>query len=168
MTKRPFSVFFMYVILEIASFIAVGKWIGFGWAILAIIGCSVLGFLLLKIVSAGALTQMLNVSQTSRVKMKPAPILNPLAAILVIIPGFISTILGLLLFLPFVQNWCLAHFKIKASAGANRFFFYNFQSSTQNDDQYNDQSFDQNKAQPQQSNKIIDDDVIEGEFENKD
>ncbi|MGV3114860.1 FxsA family protein [Corynebacterium freneyi] len=37
------ALFVLYLIVEIAAFVAVGKWIGFGWAILALIGLFAVG-----------------------------------------------------------------------------------------------------------------------------
>lgn len=37
------ALFVLYLIVEIAAFVAVGKWIGFGWAILALIGLFTVG-----------------------------------------------------------------------------------------------------------------------------
>lgn len=144
MIKKPLFLFFLYLFLEIASFIFVGKWIGFGWAILAIIGCSIAGFLLLKMVGANFMMKALNVAP-NKVDVNPASILDPVASILVIIPGFLSTILGFILFLPFVQSWCLDHFKFKIATNSQQFYnTKNNQSST------------------------IEEDIIEGEFENRD
>ena len=93
----------LWPIAEIIVFIIVGYFIGFGWAILLLITTSVLGILLLR-------NQALTVLHRNPEKM---PLLMNdmfskslilLSGMLLLIPGFITDVLGLLCLIPFIRK----------------------------------------------------------------
>lgn len=144
MSKRPFSLFLLYLVLEVIAFILLGNWIGFGWTILLILGCSLLGFILLKIIGLTRFVAMAKPSKEAALNLTSAPVFDTFATILIIIPGIVSTLLGLILYLPFVQNWCFKHFKLKVVTTSQQFYNSKFKQSNSEED------------------------IIEGEFSRKD
>jgi UPF0716 protein FxsA len=107
-TRQIFKWFLLiWVALEIAGFIWVGEMIGAGWTILLIIAGMVIGMSLLRsegMKAANAL--MLKV----RSGQKPSPeevMQTPFlmfGAVLLIVPGFLTDILGILCFLPMFRR----------------------------------------------------------------
>ncbi len=96
---------------EIAGFVIVGRSIGLWGTLGLVIGTSVLGGLLLRAQGIDLLRRLSAASQQGEV---PGQALVEggmivVAAILLLLPGFITDILGLLLFVPFVRNalWSL-------------------------------------------------------------
>lgn len=97
---------FLMPLAEIAGFVVVGKAIGL-WATLALVILSaMLGAMLLRIQGVGILQRISAESQRGgdpgREMVHGAMIV--IAAFLLLLPGFISDILGLLLFIPAVRE----------------------------------------------------------------
>jgi UPF0716 protein FxsA len=89
----------LFFVAEVAAFVAVGDHIGFGWAVLILIGVSALGPFLVKRVGLGVLTRT-----QERLAQGDVPTRDLLdgvvvlaGGVLICIPGFISDALGLLL-----------------------------------------------------------------------
>ncbi|MEP9387096.1 FxsA family protein [Mesorhizobium sp. KR9-304] len=91
--------------LEIASFVAVGRQIGVFATLALVIAAGVLGAILLRVQGFGVMARVskeLDAGQDpSRELANGAMIL--VAGILLLIPGFVTDIIGLLLFLPPVR-----------------------------------------------------------------
>ncbi len=109
---------------EIAGFVLVGKTIGL-WATLALVMLSfVAGMMLLRRQGLGILRKMSTEGRTGalpgRELLRPAMFV--IAAILLIIPGFISDIVALLIFIPAVRdlawNYVSRRFVVVGAAGA--------------------------------------------------
>ena len=88
----------VYLILEIATVLLVGSWIGVGWTLLALVASTVIGVLIARREGMRTLT-------TLRGKGGGAPeltdgLLIALGGLLFIIPGFLSDLAGLALLLP--------------------------------------------------------------------
>jgi UPF0716 protein FxsA len=96
----------LFFVAEVAAFVAVGEHIGFGWAVLLLIGVSCLGPFLVKRVGLGVLArtqERLNRGEAaSRELLDGVVVLG--AGILICIPGFISDALGLLLLIRPVRD----------------------------------------------------------------
>ena len=92
--------------IEIAGFIIVGKYIGVLATLLLIILFMILGFALLKIQGITLLTKVRSELSAGHIPDRELAhgALMMLAAILLIIPGFVSDIIGLLLFIPFIRD----------------------------------------------------------------
>ncbi|MBX9706183.1 MAG: FxsA family protein [Gammaproteobacteria bacterium] len=93
-------------LLEIAVFIWVGKMIGVGWTILLIIATTVLGIFLLRRQGFKILNEF---SQRARQgQAQPSQVLEGsfifIGGFLLIIPGFITDIIGLLCLIPFLRR----------------------------------------------------------------
>ena len=105
--RMPLAILLLLPLAEIAAFVVVGRSIG----VLATLGLTVLtgvvGLVMLRVHGAGVLQRL----QTESVKgTDPAReivhgAMIVVAAILLIIPGFITDIVGILLFLPFVRDF---------------------------------------------------------------
>ncbi|MWN90146.1 membrane protein FxsA [Gilliamella sp. Pra-s65] len=138
-----FIIFFVYVYFEISFFIVVANSIGVFLALVCIIATSILGFSLVK-------TQ--GVKNFSIMKQKIANNQNPkdeiiksvallFSGFLLLIPGFLTDILGAVLLIPNVQEH-IVRFLVRKMPIKSRFV--------------SSQTFDQNN------------DIIEGEFKYKD
>ena len=91
----------IYFILELLVSIKVGITIGFGWSVVWVVGTSILGVILLRL-SPYAIMDSFNQIAFKKLNIKDAhnaAISYILGAILLIIPGVISDILGILLLL---------------------------------------------------------------------
>lgn len=93
-------------IAEIAAFIVVGGKIGVLWTIGLIFAASVLGGILLRIQGFGAVNRIRREMDTGKVPGRDLAhgAMIMLAGLLLILPGFVSDIVGLLLFLPPVRD----------------------------------------------------------------
>ena len=96
-------------LIEIAVLVAVGSKIGVLATIGLVIATGVLGSFLLKIEGASALSRLQTEIQTGRApdKQLANAAMVMLAGIFLIIPGFVSDVIGLLLFLPPVRAFVL-------------------------------------------------------------
>lgn len=107
MTRTIFGIFFLLLpLLEIAGFVVVGSRIGALATVGLVIASAILGALLLRIQGIGALRRAQVQAQAGgapdREIVHGAMIV--LAGLLLIVPGFITDIIGLLLFLPPVRD----------------------------------------------------------------
>lgn len=112
--KIPFSGFFrvffmMLPLLEIAGFIVVGSVIGVIPTLLLIIATSMLGGTILR---GGGLAQLMQIQQRIRTGELPGyhalegPMIF-LAGFLLLLPGFITDLIGLLLLIPMLRQLIL-------------------------------------------------------------
>ncbi|MBP1858760.1 FxsA family protein [Rhizobium herbae] len=96
---------------EIAAFIFVGREVGVGMTLLLVLGSAIAGAVLLRIQGLGVLRRIQQASQTGTDPGRQLVhgVMIVIAAFLLIIPGFISDIIGLLLFIPAVRDlgWSL-------------------------------------------------------------
>lgn len=103
--------FLFMPLAEIAAFIFVGREVGVGMTLLMVLASAIAGAVLLRIQGFGVLRKIQQASQTGadpgRQLVHGAMIV--IAAFLLIIPGFISDVVGLLLFIPAVRDlaWSL-------------------------------------------------------------
>ena len=101
-----FWIFILFFMLEIAGFIIVGKLIGVLFTLLLIVLTTCLGIATLREEGLRSSYQHMQMMRGSR-KIDPEKMPNALAifaAFLLIIPGFITDILGLILLVPFVRK----------------------------------------------------------------
>lgn len=128
--RIPLAILLLLPLAEIAAFVIVGKYVG----VLATVGLTVLsgvvGLALLRVQGAGVLRRLQTESQggkdPAREIVHGAMIV--IAAFLLIIPGFLTDIVGILLFLPFVRDfaWSL----VKPHVRVMRESRFSHQSST--------------------------------------
>ncbi|MCV9967353.1 membrane protein FxsA [Pararhizobium sp. BT-229] len=103
--------FLLMPLAEIAAFIFVGREVGVGMTLLLVLGSAIAGAVLLRIQGFGVLRKIQQASQTGTDPGRQLVhgVMIVIAAFLLIIPGFISDIIGLLLFIPAVRDigWSL-------------------------------------------------------------
>jgi UPF0716 protein FxsA len=92
--------------LELAAFIAVAQNIGFGGALLLGLATSLAGFALLRQIGRGALEHLRSSISGARSQQSDMVdgLIRALAAVLLILPGFISDLVGLALAAPSVRQ----------------------------------------------------------------
>lgn len=145
-SQRLKTILLSLAILELAAFILVASWLGFGNTLVILILCSVIGVAWLQRLGVN-LNQSLRPEANMRaMQLQPEKMI---AAILFIIPGFITALLGLLLLIPALRRT------------ATRFKFFSMIP----------QPF-QTKAhphsKPHSDSHAGDNNVIEGEFKRED
>lgn len=92
----------LLVVVEIVAIVAVAQWIGIGWTLLALLGLSLLGALLLRQQGAKAWRAFSGAVAEGRPPAREAldGVLILVGALLIALPGFVSDVLGLLCLLP--------------------------------------------------------------------
>lgn len=103
--------FLLMPLAEIAAFIFVGREVGVGMTLLLVLASAIAGAVLLRIQGFGVLRKIQQASQTGTDPGRQLVhgVMIVIAAFLLIIPGFISDVIGLLLFIPAVRDlgWSL-------------------------------------------------------------
>jgi UPF0716 protein FxsA len=99
--------FVLTVLAEVLAFIGVGHLIGYGWAILLLVGISLIGGALFVRQTPRAWRELRTVAAAGQ---RPGPQLTRhlaglLGAVLIGIPGFLTAIIGASLFLPPVRTF---------------------------------------------------------------
>jgi UPF0716 protein FxsA len=92
----------LWMLAELAAFIAVAGWIGLGWTILATLATSALGALLLARQGTRVLAEL---RERARTRQAPGRALGDaglvaVGGLLMLLPGFVGDLLGLLCLLP--------------------------------------------------------------------
>lgn len=104
-----FTLLFLILLLagEIATFIKVGAMIGAGWTVLLTLASALLGIMMLKHQAMGTMRRMQKQMAAQKAPLQESYEVMCLliGAILLIIPGFITDTVGLLLFIPAVRKF---------------------------------------------------------------
>lgn len=97
-------------IIEIALFIKVGQTIGLWPTLALVVGAALLGGLLLRLQGLAVLTQLRSNVNTGRMPGRTIAdaMMIGVAAIFLVLPGFLSDIVALALLLPPVRGWIYA------------------------------------------------------------
>lgn len=100
------AIIFGLPILEIAAFVVVGSKIGVLWTIVLVVLASLAGTILLRIQGFGALNRIRRELDAGRDPGRQLAhgAMIMLAGVLLLIPGFVTDLLGLLLFIPPVRE----------------------------------------------------------------
>ena len=113
----PFAwLFLLWPLLEIGLFVTLGGWIGV-WATLAIVlGSAVLGVFVIRWQTRFVMGQVLRDLQSLGDAVTPAAhsAMIVLAGVLLILPGFLTDALGLVLLLPPVRNFAIGLLRARA------------------------------------------------------
>ena len=145
--------FLLFPVLELYVFFKVSTAIGFFPALLLIIAGSVLGVLVMRV--AGLATVLRTRASLQRGELPAEQMFNGLVTamggVLLIVPGFITDVFGVLCLLPFTRHFLIRKVRERAQAQAMR------QRAFQ-DDPF--------QAQPRDSGHRPN--VIEGEYERRD
>lgn len=109
-----FLLFFLIPLIEISVFILVGKWIGVTTTVLSSVVTSLLGFFLLRY--EGVQTFNLVRIQLKNGQIPGRAVLEGLFVLiggyLLIVPGFLTDLIGLICILPFTRNILLLWFLV--------------------------------------------------------
>lgn len=99
-------VFILLPLVEIAGFVVVGSEIGVLWTITLVVASTVAGSALLRRQGFGAMNRVRAEMQAGRDPSREMAhgLMIMLAAVLLLIPGFVTDIFGLLLFIPPVRE----------------------------------------------------------------
>lgn len=91
---------------EIAGFVVVGREIGLLMTLLLVLASAFLGVILLRVQGFAVVRRMQDAARSGSDPGREVlgGALLFVAAILLVVPGFVSDVLGLLLFLPFIRN----------------------------------------------------------------
>ena len=92
----------LWALLEVLVFVLVASWIGLGWTILAALATSALGWVLLARQGVRALTEL---RERARTRQSAGRALGnaglvAVGGLLMVLPGFVGDVLGLLCLLP--------------------------------------------------------------------
>ncbi|RCW20380.1 UPF0716 protein FxsA [Ciceribacter lividus] len=117
--RIPALLFIVLPLIEIAGFIIVGKAVGIAVTLGLIVLSTVAGLTLLRVRGIGMIRKLREKDGlgTDPEKVFVHGAMIAVAAILLIIPGFVTDLVGLLLLLPFVRNL------LWSRLGARTFFF---------------------------------------------
>ncbi|WP_296250499.1 FxsA family protein [Pseudomonas sp. UBA4194] len=150
--------FLLFPVLELYVFFKVSTAIGFFPALLLIIAGSALGVLVMRV--AGLATVLRTRESLQRGELPAEQMFHGLITAmgggLLIVPGFITDVLGLICLLPFTRNFLIRKMRDRAEAQALR------QRAFADDLQAR-----QGPA-PGRRPEVIEGEVIEGEFEHRD
>ncbi|HET6393177.1 MAG TPA: FxsA family protein [Blastococcus sp.] len=104
--RRVRTVAGLLVLAELVVFVLVAQWIGVGWTILATLATSVLGWMLLARQGTRALAELRERARTRRSPGAELGNAGLVAAggLLMVLPGFIGDVIGLLCLLPGTRN----------------------------------------------------------------
>ena len=96
------AVLLLLLVVEVVTVVAVSSWIGFGWTLLALLGISLLGGLLVRREGSRAWRAFSSAVSEGRAPAREAldGVLVLIGALLVLLPGFVSDVVGLLCLLP--------------------------------------------------------------------
>jgi UPF0716 protein FxsA len=137
-----FALFLVDPLIEIALFVTVGGWLTL-WPTLAIVlGTGVLGVFVMRLQGLRAMSDMQIAMKTMQNPMSPMAnsAMIMVAGILLILPGFLTDTLGLLLLIPFVRHWVIGRFagkmRVFTTAGPSP----DWRDGAQN--QYSDEAID--------------------------
>lgn len=99
-------IFLLMPLAEIAAFIFVGREVGVGVTLLLVLTSVIAGAILLRIQGLGVLRKIQTASQSGEDPGRQLVhgVMIVIAAFLLIIPGFLSDIVGLLLFVPAIRD----------------------------------------------------------------
>ncbi|QKT07355.1 FxsA family protein [Gordonia sp. X0973] len=89
----------LYVVLEIAAFAGLTAWLGFGWALLITLGAAVGGYAFLVARGRRVVADLGRAARNEIRPTEPLPdtALLGLSSVLVILPGIVTTVLGVVL-----------------------------------------------------------------------
>lgn len=96
----------VFLVAEIAAFVAVGDHIGFGWTVLILLGVSGIGPLIIRHVGLGVLSRTRE--RLAQGELPTREVLDGVvvlfAGVMICVPGFVSDAVGLLLIVRPVRN----------------------------------------------------------------
>ncbi len=104
MTYRGRLLLFGYPLLEVATAYAIAVWIGWGWMLLLVLVGFPIGFAIMRNAGDAALQDAERAGRTGEEVDAGRHALTFVGGLLIMIPGFWSDLLGLLLAVPWTQR----------------------------------------------------------------
>lgn len=104
------------ILAEIALFVTIGAWIGLGLTLLVVLGTAVAGALILRGAGLGMVDRLMAAVTERQSPLHQAGdrLLLALAGLLLILPGFLTDLVGLLLLLPPARQALLSRVAVAA------------------------------------------------------
>lgn len=96
----------LYLVIELAALVAVVWWLGLGWTLLLLLVSAAVGMWLLRRQgsrAALAVTQAVHAGRVPHAELTDGALVG-LGGLLILLPGVVSDLLGLLLMLPLVRQ----------------------------------------------------------------
>lgn len=155
--------FLLFPVLELFILVRVGMSIGFFWTFLLVLATSVLGFFVMRL--AGFATALRARESLARGELPARQMLEGLMVAvgggLLLLPGFISDVLGVVCLLPITRRVLVDKLRKRAEDQAmrQRAFADDLQTQANAEPAYRPGAIHQSSREP---------DVIEGEFEHRD
>ena len=155
--------FLLFPVLELFILVRVGMSIGFFWTFLLVLATSVLGFFVMRV--AGFATALRARESLSRGELPARQMLEGLMVAvgggLLLLPGFISDVLGVICLLPITRRLLVDKLRQRAEDQAmrQRAFADDMQTQANPGPTHRAGAIHQSTREP---------DVIEGEFEHRD
>jgi UPF0716 protein FxsA len=105
-----FALFLAIPLIEIALFVTVGGWLTLWPTLAVVVGTGFLGIFVMRLQGLRAMTDMQAAMKTMQNPMSPMAnsAMIMMAGVLLILPGFLTDTLGLLLLIPFVRHAVIA------------------------------------------------------------
>ena len=107
---------FGYPLLEVATAYLVGVWIGWGWMLLLLLAGFPIGFAIMRNASDGAMRDLTRSAETGLPVDSGRHALTFVGGLLVLVPGFWTDLLGLLMVVPWTQRLFRRHASTWTSA----------------------------------------------------
>ena len=109
-------------VVEIAAFVAVATAIGVLWAFALLLATTVLGILLLRHFGTENLVRLRVAAggNIETLRLDGAGLIHILGAVLLVLPGFVTDVLGVALLLPLVQRRIVAAFGGRPESAARQ------------------------------------------------
>ncbi len=92
----------LYLVVEIVAFVAVGSWLGVGWTLLLLLAGGVVGLWLTRREGGRAMQAIVDAAQDRRIAHTELTdgLLVAAGGFFILLPGFVSDLIGLALLLP--------------------------------------------------------------------
>ncbi len=105
-----FAVFLAVPLIEIGLFVTVGAWLTLWPTLLIVLGTGILGVSLLRLQGLRAMADVRGAVQTMQSPLSPMAnsAMIMAAGVLLILPGFLTDTIGLLLLIPPLRHWLIA------------------------------------------------------------
>jgi len=102
-------IFVAFPLIEIAVLIKVGQAIGFWPTMLLLIAAAVLGSIVIREQGLSMVGRAFDAMREGRIPLEPMldSYVVIMAGLLLIIPGLVSDVIGLLLLIPPLRHWCI-------------------------------------------------------------
>lgn len=105
-----FALFLAWPLVEIALYVTLGAWLGLALTLIIVVGTAALGVVLIRWQGSHALIRLRSDLLAARnpVGQVAGSVLIVLAAVMLILPGFMTDVLGLILLIPQVRRAIIA------------------------------------------------------------